>query len=116
MRKIFATSAPNEPRILLAVKDWLLVVLLLSAATICAHFLDHYVSITSQAMLYVLAVVIASYTLSWVKSVVCAFAAVLALNFFFVPPRWTFQVAGSEHFIALTTMLVVALVINRLAT
>ncbi len=93
-----------------------MVVLLLSVATICAHFLDHYVSITSQAMLYVLAVVIASYTLSWIKSVVCAFAAVLALNFFFVPPRWTFQVAGSEHVIALMTMLVVALVINRLAT
>lgn len=97
-------------------KQWILLLLLLSTATIFAYLLDPYVSITSQAMLYVLAVVIASYTLDWMKSVLCAFAAVMALNFFFVPPRWTFQVERSEHFIALMTMLVVALVINRLAT
>lgn len=67
-------------------------------------------------MLYVLAVVIASYTMGWVKSVLCALGAVLILNFFFVPPPGTFQIENSEHFIALMTMLVVALVINRLAT
>ena len=43
-------------------------------------------------------------------------AAVTALNFFFVPPRWTFEVESQEHFIALGVMLVVALVISRLAT
>ena len=90
--------------------------LLVGAAIVCAYLLDPYVSLTSQAMLFVLAVVIASYTLDWLKSVLCAFAAVMSLNFFFVPPRWTFQVENSEHLIALLTMLVVALVINRLAT
>jgi two-component system sensor histidine kinase KdpD len=97
-------------------QQWFLLILLISTATICAYLLDSFVSITSQAMVYVLAVVIASYTLGWVKSVLCAFAAVMALNFFFVPPRFTFQVQGSENFIAFLTMLVVALVINRLAT
>ena len=96
-------------------RQWLVLVCLLGGATICAYLLDPYVSITSQAMVYVLAVVISSYMFDWVKSVVCAFAAVMCLNYFFVPPRWTFQVERSEHFIALLTMLVVALVINRLA-
>ena len=73
-------------------------------------------SLTSQAMIYVLAVVIASYKLDWVASAVCAVGAVTALNFFFVPPRWTFEVENQEHFIALGTMLVVALVISHLAT
>lgn len=104
------------PHIVRSARQWFLLFVLVSTATICAYFLDPYVSITSQAMVYVLAVVIASYTLDRVKSVLCAFAAVMALNFFFVPPRWTFQIERSEHFIALMTMLVVALVINRLAT
>ncbi len=101
---------------LVAVRQSLSLVLLLGAATVAGFLLDQYVSLTSQAMMYVLAVVIASYRFGWLASVACALAAVTALNFFFVPPRWTFQVERSEHFIALMTMLVVALVINRLAT
>ncbi len=111
------TKNSNTSRhIVHSAQQWFLLILLISTATICAYLLDSFVSITSQAMVYVLAVVIASYTLGWVKSVLCAFAAVMALNFFFVSPRFTFQVHGSENFIAFVTMLVVALVINRLAT
>jgi two-component system, OmpR family, sensor histidine kinase KdpD len=91
------------------------VVVLLALATIAGFLLEPYVSLTSQAMIYVLAVVIASYRLDWVKSAVCAVAAVTCLNFFFVPPRFTFEVESQEHFISLIAMLVVALVISRLA-
>jgi two-component system sensor histidine kinase KdpD len=95
--------------------SWVAVALLLAAATICSAALDTHVSLTSQAMLYVLVVVLAAYKLDWVQSVVCAVGAVTALNFFFVPPRWTFEVESQEHFIALAVMLVVALVISHLA-
>jgi two-component system sensor histidine kinase KdpD len=67
-------------------------------------------------MVYVLAVAVAAYKLDWIGSSVCAVAAVTALNFFFVPPRWTFEVESQEHFIALGAMLVVALAISHLAT
>ena len=116
MKKIPHDFLSVDRSIFRSSQQWLFLVLLLVTATICAYLLDSYVSITSQAMLYVLAVVIASYIFDWVKSVLCAFAAVMCLNFFFVPPRWKFQLEGSEHFIALMTMLVVALVINRLAS
>ena len=96
-------------------RNWIVGVLLLTAATAGGFLLDHHVSLTSQAMLYVLAVVIASYTLHWVPSLVCAVGAVTAFNFFFVPPRWTFEVDSREHLIALFTMLLVALVISHLA-
>ena len=92
-----------------------LVGLLLAAATAGGFLLDHHISLTSQAMFYVLAVVVASYILRWQQSVVCAMGAVTALNFFFVPPRWTFEVESQEHLIALFTMLLVALVISHLA-
>ena len=102
----------------LAVKDWRqwgVAALLLVAATLACFALESHISITSQAMLYVLAVVVAAYRLEWQQSVVCAVGAVTALNFFFVPPRWTFEVESQEHLIALASMLAVALVISHLA-
>jgi two-component system, OmpR family, sensor histidine kinase KdpD len=109
--KIAAVS-PNARQ---PIRSWFVVLLLLAAATAGGFLLDQHVSLTSQAMLYVLAVVIASYTLRWLPSVVCAVSAVTAFNFFFVPPRWTFEVDSREHLIALFTMLLVALVISHLA-
>ncbi|MDP3652797.1 MAG: DUF4118 domain-containing protein [Rhodoferax sp.] len=100
---------------LLTVRNGAIVVVLLLAATACGFLLDQHISLTSQAMLYVLAVVIASYTLRWQVSVLCAVAAVTVFNFFFVPPRWTFEVENREHLITLFTMLLVALVISHLA-
>jgi K+-sensing histidine kinase KdpD len=57
-------------------------------------------------MIYVLAVVIAAYSLSWIYSVTCALAAVAALNFFCT--ALDLRIDQSEHFIALITMLVLA--------
>ena len=97
-------------------KNGLTVGLLLVLATAACFLLEPYVSLTSQAMIYVLVVVIAAYKVDWVSSAVSAVAAVTALNFFFVPPRWTFEIENPEHFIALGVMLVVALVISFLAS
>jgi two-component system sensor histidine kinase KdpD len=96
-------------------RGWVAVVLLLAGATLGGVWLDAYVSLTSHAMLYVLVVVIAAYRLDWRQSAVCAVGAATALNFFFVPPRWTFEVESRENFIALAALLVVALVISHLA-
>lgn len=99
-----------------SLRRWGTVAGLLAGATALSWALEPQVSLTSQAMIYVLAVVIAAYRLDWLASVVCAAGAVTALNFFFVPPRWTFEVDNREHLIALAVMLVVALVISRLAS
>ncbi len=107
----FLTSSTTPARL----RSWSTVALLLGFATAGGFLLDHHVSLTSQAMVYVLAVVVASYSLRWQHSVGCAIGAVVVFNFFFVPPRWTFEVANQEHLIALFTMLLVALVISHLA-
>ena len=93
-----------------------MVSVLLAAATATGFLLNHDTSLASQALVYVLAVVIASYTLSLLASVGCALGAVTAFNFFFVPPRWTFSVDSQEHLIALSVMLLVALSISHLST
>ncbi|TXT34748.1 MAG: two-component system OmpR family sensor histidine kinase KdpD [Comamonadaceae bacterium] len=109
--KTFSASTAQS----LLFQPWAVVPLLWVAATVAGLLLERHISLTSQAMLYVLAVVLASYTLGWVESVVCAVGAVVAFNFFFVPPRWTFEVDGREHLITLFTMLLVALTISHLA-
>lgn len=95
---------------------WAFVILLLTSATMAGLLIDPYVSLTSQAMLYVLAVELACYRLGQLEAAVCALGAVAALNFFFVPPRWTFAVDQREHLIALAVMLLVATLTSRLAT
>jgi two-component system, OmpR family, sensor histidine kinase KdpD len=95
-------------------RTWGSVLALLVVATLAGAALDQHVSLTSQSMFYVLAVVVAATTLTTLASVVCALGAVIAFNFFFVPPRWTFEVESQEHLIALGTMLVVALAISHL--
>ena len=94
---------------------WALVPLLLAAATAVGLLIDPYVSLTSQAMLYVLAVEVASYRLGRLEAAICAVGSVAALNFFFVPPRWTFAIDQREHLIALAVMLLVAFMTSRLA-
>lgn len=97
-----------------AIRNWILLGGLLAAATVFGLAIDSHVSLTSQSMVYVLAVVIAAYALSWQQSIAAALGSVVAFNFFFVPPRWTFQVENREHLITLFTMLLLALVISHL--
>jgi K+-sensing histidine kinase KdpD len=68
---------PHSP-----LRDSFSIFLLLASASGVNALIDPYVSLTSQSMIYVLAVVIAAYSLSWIYSVTCALAAVAALNFF----------------------------------
>ena len=48
---------------------------------------------------------IVAYVCDRVSAVASAIAAVGALNFFFVPPRYTLAVENREHFIALAAVL-----------
>ena len=110
------SADPLFPKRSRPIGDWWVVAALWTVATLACFALDPYVTLTSQAMLYMLAVVVASYTLPSVPSAVCAAGAVTLLNFFFVPPRLTFQVDARENLLALFTMLAVSLVISRLGT
>lgn len=103
----FIDSHPN-------LHSWAILSLLLALSTLFALSIAPFVSLTSQAMLYVLLVAFIAYKLDRSQSIVGAICAVLLLNFFFVPPTWTFHVDRSEHLIALGAMLIVALAINQL--
>jgi len=89
--------------------------LLVAAATGLCAVLDTRIALTSQAMLYLVAVVIAAYVCDRLTAVASAVAAVTAFNFFFVPPRYTLTVENHEHLIALAAMLGVALLVSWLS-
>ena len=95
---------------------WIAVAALLALATAAAKWLDNEISLTSQAMLYLIAVVIVASVFERLPAVVCAVAAVTTFNFLFVPPRYTLAVEHHEHLIALAAMLLVALLVSYLAT
>ena len=88
---------------------------LITAATAVSIVLDPHVSPTSQAMFYLVAVVITAYVCDRITALGSAVAAVTAFNFFFVPPRYTLTVENREHLIALATMLGVALLVSWLS-
>lgn len=96
-------------------RDAAVVLALLAGATAINFAVDEHATLTSQAMVYVLAVVVASYTVSRIAAVAGAVSAVLLLNYFFIEPRHTLQVDAQENVTALLAMLGVALVISHLA-
>lgn len=107
--------APAEPLPARPWRDAGVALALLVAATAINLAVDDGATLTSQAMVYVLAVVVASYTVSRLAAVLGAVAAVLCLNFFFIAPRHTLRVDAQENMTALLAMLGVALVISHLA-
>ncbi len=103
-----------QQNLLQQAKQWTILLLLLVAGSALAEAIEAYVSLLGLTMIYVIVVVLAAYTLSRNQSILCAFLAVASLNYFFVPPRFTFQVEGKEHLIALGALLIVALIVNSL--
>lgn len=91
------------------------VLALVGAASLLCAWLDARISLTSQAMIFLLAVVFAAYRLRWQDSVLCAVLAVMGFNYLFVPPRYSLAVEGPQNMIALAVMLLIGLVISHLA-
>ena len=89
---------------------------IVALATVVAAWLEPHVSLTVLAMIYLVAVVGVSYRASRVASAATALLAVAALNFFFVPPRGTFSVEGTEHLVTLAALQVVALLVSSLSS
>src|ERR1035437_1801151 len=67
-------------------------------------------------MVYLLAVVLAATRLGRKPAILTAFLSVLAFDFFFVPPRFTFSVTDTEYFITFIALFTVGIVISTLVS
>ena len=84
------------------------------ATTLC-WFTRSIFTLADQAMLYLLGVLVAASRLSRGPALLTAVASVAALDFFFVPPMYTFDVADLRYVITFGVMLVVAITVSSFA-
>ena len=88
-------------------------ILLVLAATAAARSINS-LGTTAIAMLYLLSVIAASYFLGFLAAILAAVGSFLAINYFFIEPRYTFEVANSDSWAALLGFLAVSAVIVSL--
>jgi two-component system sensor histidine kinase KdpD len=89
--------------------------LLLCAATTLAAFpLQHLFELSNIVMLFLLAIVAVATLFGRGPAVLAAIVNVLAFDFFFVPPHFTFAVADAQYIFTFFVMLIVGLVVGQL--
>jgi len=74
-----------------------------------------WLSIADQAMIHLVAVIVAASRLHRAASISAAVAAVAALDFFFVPPFYTFAVSDVRHVVTFGVLLATSLLVSRFA-
>jgi two-component system sensor histidine kinase KdpD len=94
--------------------QWLLAALAAALATGLGALLDPFMSVAGLAMAYLVAVVLCALTLGRGPGLLCCLLSVSALNYFFVPPRYSFRVEGAEYWWTLSVLLGLSLALNAL--
>src|SRR6266545_5648839 len=85
-----------------------------AAATLAAFPLRHLFELSNIVMLFLLAVVGIALLFGRGPAVLAAIVNVLAFDFFFVPPRFTFAVVDAQYVFTFVVMLIVGLVVGQL--
>jgi two-component system sensor histidine kinase KdpD len=109
----FATDAP-EPHPPWYWPDYLRALVITALTTAFAFPLSPYFGLVNIVMLYLLGTTVGALRLGGGPSVLLAVANMLAFDFFFVPPVFSFDVEDTQYLFTLGVMLIVALVIANL--
>ncbi|PPC88036.1 MAG: hypothetical protein CTY37_02150, partial [Methylotenera sp.] len=87
---------------------------LLTLVTVISFQFFNALSITGVTLLNLLVVITAAYWCDFLIAVVTAFLAFLCINYFFIEPRYTFEVAHLQSWVVLGCFLIVSIVISSL--
>jgi two-component system sensor histidine kinase KdpD len=87
-----------------------------ATATGACLLLDPFMSVAGLAMVYLVASVVCALALSRGPALLASLACVSALNYFFIPPRYTFEVDGAEYWWILAVLLALSLALGTLLT
>ena len=85
------------------------------ASTLLAALMYPHLELTNLVMVYLLGTTIAALRLGRGPASLAALTSVIAFDFFFVPPRFSFAVSNFEYVVTFAVMLAVALIIAGLA-
>src|SRR5690242_7281428 len=87
----------------------------LAVVTGAIELLKGHVPVLSLAVLYLLAIIPVAVAWGSVYAVGVAIGSMLAFNFFFVPPLYTFTIEDTKNWFALLVFVVTAVVVSELA-
>jgi len=94
--------------------DYLVSLALVAATTLVSTLVRTHISPTNLVMVYLLAVVLAAVRFGQKPAILTAALGVLAFDFFFVDPRWSFTVADTEYLFTFLGLFTVGVVISTL--
>jgi two-component system sensor histidine kinase KdpD len=97
-------------------KPYLVSIALAFAAVPVARSLQDLLNVSNVALVFLTAILIGAVLNGLGPSLLASFVAVLAYNFFFLPPLYTFTIADPENVVALFFFAVVAVVASNLAS
>ncbi len=80
-----------------------------------ALFLQQFLNVANIALVFLTAVLVSAIRFGLFPSLFACLVSVLAYNFFFLPPIYTFTIADPENVVALFFFLVVAVIASNLA-
>ncbi|HEV7334451.1 MAG TPA: DUF4118 domain-containing protein [Bosea sp. (in: a-proteobacteria)] len=89
--------------------------LLVAVATFFAFVADRVVTAPTLTLIFVIPVVVAATSLGWGPSVVAVVASVLAFDFFFTQPYFTFQMTEPSEIAATLLLLVTSAIVSTVA-
>jgi hypothetical protein len=88
-------------------------VLAVAALTYCAFRLQ--LNLSAGSLLYLLMVVIVSLSAGFWEATIASLAAVMCLDYFFIPPLFCFNVSDPQNWVSLATFETAALMVSRLS-
>ena len=109
-KSVETRPGPEPPRIGPYLGSACAVAIALGAGLLVKHF----IAVQSISLVFLTAVLASAIVWGLLPSLFAAVASVLAYNFFFLPPLYTFTVADPENVLALFFFLVVAVIVSNL--
>ncbi|WP_026605830.1 sensor histidine kinase [Methylocapsa acidiphila] len=106
--KTAAEKAPSD------VKAYLASLSFVVAATLIAIFLRQTLGVSNVALSYLLAILASAVTYGLWASLLACLVSLLAYNFFFLPPLYTFTITDPENVVALFFFAAVAIIASNL--
>ena len=110
-----ARRTTYKPEVHFDVKNTIYCVVALVAATIVGLIFQHYgITESNTIMLYLLSVVVISYSTNWYYALASCLCAVLMFNFFFTLPIYSLEAYDPTYIATFVIMFLVSLIISTL--
>ncbi|HEV2532874.1 DUF4118 domain-containing protein [Phenylobacterium sp.] len=94
---------------------YLLALTLVAMATLLAFVVENLIAAPNLTLIFVLPVIIAATGFGWGPALVAAAGGVLAFDFFFTEPRYSFRIASASDLWAAALLLVIAAIVSTVA-